>query len=157
MTTYTAITNAEIDQDSPLTETLATKWRDNPLAMFEGSTGAPNLSYAALGTLAAGSDIKIQVTSNSATFLIVQPGVVRVNVTGLGGGNYTFSANGSIFASGVATDINVDYTLPNGPVAILISTTPGGGTPILTLRTNGPAIWPVSVTNLSAVRYNGAT
>jgi hypothetical protein len=44
MTTYTAITNAEIDQDSPLTETLATKYRDNLLAVLEGDATAPAIA-----------------------------------------------------------------------------------------------------------------
>ena len=41
MTTYTAIPNADIDQDSPLTQTLLTLNRDNPIAMAEGSDNAP--------------------------------------------------------------------------------------------------------------------
>jgi hypothetical protein len=41
MTTYTAIPNADIDQDSPLTQTLMTLNRDNPIAMAEGSDDAP--------------------------------------------------------------------------------------------------------------------
>lgn len=41
MTTYTAITNASIDQDSPLTTDLVTLLRNNPIAMAEGSADAP--------------------------------------------------------------------------------------------------------------------
>lgn len=48
MTTYTAITNAEIDQDSPVTEPLMTKLRDNPLAIAEGASGAPRIQKAAI-------------------------------------------------------------------------------------------------------------
>lgn len=44
MTTYTAITNASIDQDSPLTVDLMTLVRDNPIAISEGATDAPVLS-----------------------------------------------------------------------------------------------------------------
>jgi hypothetical protein len=34
--TYSAITNGEIDPDSPLTTSLATKWRDNPISAQKG-------------------------------------------------------------------------------------------------------------------------
>jgi len=41
MTTYTAITNAQVDVDSPITQTLMTLLRDNPLAINELAAGAP--------------------------------------------------------------------------------------------------------------------
>ena len=40
MTTYTTIASTEIDQDSPITQPLMTKLRDNPIAMAESATGA---------------------------------------------------------------------------------------------------------------------
>lgn len=46
MTTYQAITNGQIDQNSPLTQDLMTLIRDNPIAMLEGATDAPyNQAY----------------------------------------------------------------------------------------------------------------
>lgn len=39
---YSEITNAEIDTDSPLTQTLMTKMRDNPLELLSGATGYMN-------------------------------------------------------------------------------------------------------------------
>ena len=50
MTTYTAIADTEIDQDSPVTETLMTKMRDNPIAITEGASGAPRIVAGALNT-----------------------------------------------------------------------------------------------------------
>lgn len=41
MTTYSAIPNSDIDQDSPVTVTLMTHVRDNPIAAAEGATDAP--------------------------------------------------------------------------------------------------------------------
>lgn len=41
MTAFVAIPNGDIDQDSPVTQELCTALRDNPLAIAEGSTGAP--------------------------------------------------------------------------------------------------------------------
>lgn len=46
MTTYVAIANSEIDQDSPGTQPLFTALRDNPLSIAEGGTNAP---YAQAG------------------------------------------------------------------------------------------------------------
>ena len=50
MTTYTTIPNSDIDQDSPVTQPLMTALRDNPIAITEGSSGAPKIADAALGT-----------------------------------------------------------------------------------------------------------
>ena len=49
MATYTAITDAEIDQDSPITQTLMTKYRDNLTASIEGDDTAPRILSPALG------------------------------------------------------------------------------------------------------------
>lgn len=46
MTTYTAIANGDIDQDSPVTQPLMQLIRDNPIAIAEGSSGAPVLTSA---------------------------------------------------------------------------------------------------------------
>lgn len=43
MTTYTPITNGQLDQDSPVTQPLMTSLRDNPLAMAEGASGSPDI------------------------------------------------------------------------------------------------------------------
>jgi len=52
---YSAITNGEIDPDSPVTTSLATKFRDNPEAMVLGLAGATRIvdGAIAVGTLTA--------------------------------------------------------------------------------------------------------
>lgn len=75
MTTYTAIADTEIDQDSPVTETLMTKLRNNPIAITEGASGAPRIVQGALdttqttyaGLIPAGAEINI-ATPNSYSF-----------------------------------------------------------------------------------------
>ena len=47
MTTYTSIPTADIDTDSPITTTLMTLMRDNPIAITEGATGAPRVQRSA--------------------------------------------------------------------------------------------------------------
>lgn len=44
MTTYTVISDAQIDQDSPITQPLMTALRDNPIAIAEGADGAPTVA-----------------------------------------------------------------------------------------------------------------
>lgn len=44
MTDYVAITDTQVDPDAPLTSQLGYQWRDNPIAMAEGATGAPNIA-----------------------------------------------------------------------------------------------------------------
>lgn len=50
MTTYTTIPDTDIDQDSPVTQPLMTALRDNPIAIAEGSAGAPSIETAAFGS-----------------------------------------------------------------------------------------------------------
>jgi hypothetical protein len=54
MATYTAITDAEIDQDSPITQTLMTKYRDNLIAVTEGDASAPKIAYPAISDALTG-------------------------------------------------------------------------------------------------------
>lgn len=63
MTTYTTIPDADIDQDSPVTQPLMTALRDNPIAIAEGASGAPKLQNAALGGLYLGS-----INANSGVY-----------------------------------------------------------------------------------------
>lgn len=49
MTAYTSIANSRVDPESPVDTNLITQLRDNPIAMFEGSAGAPTLAIDAIG------------------------------------------------------------------------------------------------------------
>ena len=49
MADWTVITDAQLDPDAPLTSDLAYAWRDNPIAIAEGASGAPRIVDAALG------------------------------------------------------------------------------------------------------------
>lgn len=74
MTAYVIIADSEIDPESPGTSTLFTKLRDNPIAIAEGSTGAPALagpagaSLVLLNTAIASSDASIAFTGLSSTY-----------------------------------------------------------------------------------------
>lgn len=74
MTTYTTITNAEIDQDSPVTQPLMTAMRDNPLAIAEGDATAPGVMIEAL-KISAGTTVRI---SNDAEQIITSASAIDV-------------------------------------------------------------------------------
>jgi hypothetical protein len=46
--TYTPILNAEVDAESPVTDLLMTRLRDNPIAIVDGDADAPRIQFAAL-------------------------------------------------------------------------------------------------------------
>lgn len=54
MPTYTAILSAETDPNAPVTSTLMDRLANNPLAMFEGASGAPRLDEDARAGSVAG-------------------------------------------------------------------------------------------------------
>jgi hypothetical protein len=112
MTTYTAITNAELDQDSPLTETLTTKFRDNPIAITEGAAGAPRIVAGALdigtgsasGTSVGGGTVVVGLTYDYSfvpNALVSGPGGVfdglvqgrAVSFSGSSGVDYSYSVS----------------------------------------------------------------
>ena len=68
MATYTAITDAEIDQDSPITQTLMTKYRDNLTASIEGADSAPRILSPALA-LSFKTGTATRTTSGTSTIV----------------------------------------------------------------------------------------
>ena len=74
MTTYTTITAGEVDADSPLTATLAAKWRDNPIATAEQilGGGAPAISLVQIGSVTAtGGESQLTLTDSFQTDMIL--------------------------------------------------------------------------------------
>ena len=58
MTDYLPITDAETDPGAPGTSELWKKWRDNPIAMFEGAVDAPRIQVGAFPETTAGTIVK---------------------------------------------------------------------------------------------------
>lgn len=56
MTTYIEILDSEIDPESPFTESLAFRYRDNILAIIEGDPSAPSVNPAAIEIGGKGTD-----------------------------------------------------------------------------------------------------
>lgn len=84
MTDYNTIANGDVDADSPLNTTLLTRLRDNPLALFEGATGAPRLQTAGIADDAVVSD-KIDLsfgayTTEDSSSWLVPEGIYMISV-----------------------------------------------------------------------------
>lgn len=99
MTTYTAIANTEVDAESPVTEELVTRLRDNPLAIAEGDSSAPKVQGIALDNVYKGSVFTI---GNAAT-----------NFTGLAGAQW-IRIDFSVFSSGPSVSFQIGYSNDNG-------------------------------------------
>jgi len=85
MTSYITITDAETDPEAPLTATLAKKWRDNPIAISEGSSGAPKIQRAAIQDSSI-NRVKLSTGTNSGSYSF-----------GSGGGTLTISLDAYSF------------------------------------------------------------
>lgn len=68
MTDYNAITDNEIEPEKPVTTSLMTRLRDNPIAITEGAAGAPQIQTAAIANSAV-TTAKIANTAVTAAKL----------------------------------------------------------------------------------------
>ena len=129
MTKYTAIGNSEVDTDSPITESLITRLRDNPLAQFEGAAGAPKIADAAFNTnsingnkLVSNSVTSLQIGStavhtselNTSTASVSTSSILNFTMTG---GMYVFApqfrvstGTGYFYGTGSTTNANTSST-----------------------------------------------
>lgn len=81
---YNAISDADIDADSPINETLMTNLRDNPEAMIQGLTGATGLIIgAAVTNSSMGYTYGTQAITSGSTWT-PSAGVYSMQPTGSG-------------------------------------------------------------------------
>lgn len=118
MTTYTAITNGQIDQDSPITQPLMTALRDNPIAITEGATGAPRIRGEAAAQL---DDLPTLTVSAADTYTMI--GSLATNVFAATNTNSTSFVLGATVtitkATGTARLIGVHRTSNSGTTSFL--------------------------------------
>jgi hypothetical protein len=164
MTSYVEITDAEIDVDSPVTQVLMTKYRDNSIAIAEGSDGAPRIKGASIAAL---SDFPVLSVTASDDFTL---GLAETRVSGTtthsSSTTYatvaTFTINkvtGSIRLSAVIS-ANMDITiqtrtriLKNGSEIQEFSNTFSGGTGNFTLTFDSTTV-PTDVFVWQTRRYD---
>lgn len=157
MTDYRNPSDAEIDHKSPLTETLMTALRDNPIAISEGADNAPRMKLKALDRVAAGSNTRLNYTgtntdnSNTVTskvleFGIAQIGTIRAEMT------EAVSSTMEIFRtrSGTKTQmvtgntsVTVDFSVVHGDLITFQGLGTGSDTKSYTckIKTDGGDLW----------------
>ena len=160
MTTYTAIANGEIDQDSPVTQPLMTALRDNPLAIAEGTSGAPKVQGKAFENVYIGA-VNGAGTTESAVVLPDGVRLIKVEVGGVvestlidlqiaysinGGSTYGSWGRllGTIAAANYMATIMLDTVTPTTAYTGLVTS----GT------LSGPSVSPPSGTNAIKFRMN---
>jgi len=127
MTTYTPILNAEVDAESPITDLLLTRLRDNPLAIGEAAAGVP---LNALPTVLLGTLITTSGSTQTLSGLDLAPyKSIRAVWNGvshnIGGGiNFTFA--GLVIAAGIGSTqtlrgiVFIDLLNGNGFSTVLV-------------------------------------
>jgi len=140
MTTYSAIGNGEIDANSPITQSLMTRMRDNPLAIFEALGWLPTskvyISPQQTITAAGVLSLPHGLTVPSSNVLNIDIEIYLVNINaefGYSPGDVTIpimDCNNSIGAMSwpaiklTTTNINLRYG--NAPFVVTNYTTGAG-------------------------------
>lgn len=149
MADWLNISDAQVDPDAPITSELGYAFRDNPIAIAEGATGAPRITQAAIMNPTAGTfrtitncsgTVPAVAESSSLTlyrFSFITPGTVRFrtvisNIGGSGGIDPTIAIarvrNGNI-ATLVSYDTvgtrADDFTFQIGDVVRAVLSAPG--------------------------------
>ena len=109
MTTYTELTDAELDPDQPITSAKMKALRDNPIAMAEGATGAPKNGTGIISGY-------IDVVAGAINAYNVVPSIDGI------GSSATVTVSGN--PNDAALDLNVDWSAaPRGEVSVTCSLT----------------------------------
>lgn len=106
MTTFVAIPNGDIDQDSPVTQELFTALRDNPIAISEGATGAPVMSagwvpYNKVSVGDSNTGLIYSFAANGSVATLTSPDFVD-------GFEYAFLLNHISGASGTTNQLRIN-------------------------------------------------
>lgn len=82
MTDYNVILDTELDPDAPLKSDLAYRWRDNPIAIVEGSVGAPRIYGGAAARSGNGLAVLTVTAADTVKADHGMGGVAGTTVTG---------------------------------------------------------------------------
>ena len=72
MPEYQEILDTEVEPEAPLTSSLGVRFRDNPIAVWEGAAGAPKVRTVALQPPEAGQSFLIMRLQESAFSTVIQ-------------------------------------------------------------------------------------
>lgn len=122
MADWLSITDSAVDPNAPVTSELAYAWRDNPIAIAEGASGAPRIRYSAIQKPSAGSGTVF--TSIPSTSALASTTVGILGMSCLIDGYFTLSVSAiSLAVSGSAFKVN---RVRNGVTSIVESPTATG-------------------------------
>lgn len=117
MTDYISITEAQTDPGAPFTSDLAKQYRDNPIAIAEGSAGAPRIQVGAFPETTAGTIVKYESNGVISTTSISYRKVLSGKFLGRGALTIEFSrgmSTGGTWIKVQKNDVDV-YTNTNVP------------------------------------------
>jgi hypothetical protein len=148
MTSYVAIPNGDIDQDSPITQPLMTALRDNPIAITEAAPGAPRIVGDAMFGPSAGTVVQrnclptgnrsVTTPNGTTNTLLIEYSFVTALVPCTIQYLVTFTGNGlNVFKNGTSvqnyttsqTNATVSVTLAAGDSAGISIRATGSGPP----------------------------
>lgn len=132
MADWTLIADSALDPDAPLTSDLAYAWRDNPIAISEGSPGAPkNMgislddvfrgAYVTAGTSATDFIGLQRAKTIMLDFVAVSGGSVNLNIAFSNNNGSSFAGaqilvNG--FSSGAISKVQVVFDMETGVFSV---------------------------------------
>ncbi|PQV52899.1 hypothetical protein LX70_04005 [Defluviimonas denitrificans] len=166
MATYTTVTDIETGHKKPVTTSLLRRLRDNPIAMFEGASGAPRLDVDALENPTLGDVVRYSDASTYSSgtgftytaawkYLFVQTGEVRLTFTQApaSGSNSETQVvlNGSVlttYSTSTTAARSIDLTIAKGDVLELRhranNASNAASLTLIRLKTAGENLWPFS-------------
>jgi hypothetical protein len=138
MTTYTAIPNGDIDQDSPITQPLMTALRDNLLAVQEGDPTAPKLvgmTREISQTVVSGSPATVDFFFDETLYDEITLSIGNLKTSGdngyillqLSDNGTTFEAGGTAYSSTASLN-GAAATIATSAGYIFVSETMGNAT-----------------------------
>lgn len=103
MADYTTITDTQVDPEAPITSELMSALRDNPIAITEGASGAPQIQNAAIQNSAVTLS---KISLNTATYSGFVPASNSVSITTPS--DYAFFPRWTLQTSEVVVTLNFD-------------------------------------------------
>lgn len=160
MTAYTVISDSSLDPDAPITSSLGYAFRNNPIAIAEGASGAPRLQIGALQRLTAGSEVRIRNdyppgggSGTALDFALLQYGECRVTFERRSGGTtitlrrYRGGAPVTIYSGDPETTQTFDISVLPGDEISLTWTGSNSADGVINARmqTGGEDYFPIAV------------
>lgn len=154
MASWVNLTDTQLDPDAPLTSNLAYAWRDNPIAIAEGASGAARIELGALARVAVGTTTRHSSTKTASPrsweFPLIQGGAIRVTISSMVVGDSMTIArvragSSSNIHSQSGTAGNGDFTvnvLPGDKVVVTITGSDGANRTVA-IKTGAVDIFPV--------------